>query len=166
MGRHKAVSIAAPSAPRGGGKTYFVFSTMANDQLYTLWKRVGPAPTDMGQNAAPPTKISEVLIAGDYGMAIAPDNHALYTSRGRRTEISEEQLGILEQISQFRDHRERGYLTVEDTKWDVERVVADMSRDDRSMPITPSDYENAGPDGVRPIDGAVRRAVRDDQTVA
>ncbi len=168
MGRPKKIREPAPMPPAppaaaapivapvvGAGRHYFVYSTLSTDQAYTKWQPNpdAPIPKDPAQNAPPPIKVCEILIRGNYGMA----DEFMRTSLGQRTEISAEQLAILETIPVFVAHRKRGFITVKDAAHDVEKVVADMARSDRSMPITPSHFANAGEDAARPMEGKVPR---------
>jgi hypothetical protein len=109
-------------------KTY-VFSTLANDQLYTNWLKGGG---DM------PIKGHSVLIKGGTGVA----NDRLITPLGVVTEISEHDLEELQKNPSFKDHETKGFLSVKAKKAEPEKVAADMNLKDESAPLSDADYKN------------------------
>ena len=111
-------------------KTKYVFSTLACDQLYTAWT---PTSNDMKE------KGHQVFIKGGAGVA----NDRIITPLGVMTEITEDQFAILQQNEDFKRHVKAGFLTVQDKKHDVEKVAADMNRQDPSAPKTPESPEFA-----------------------
>lgn len=106
---------------------HYVFSTLANDQLYTNWIQGG---------ADLPVKGHSVLIKGGTGVA----NDRLITPIGVSTEISEYDLEELERNPSFKDHRDKGFLVVRAKNADAEKVASDMNMDDESAPMTDADY--------------------------
>lgn len=109
-------------------KTY-VFSTLANDQLYTNWLQGGG---DM------PIKGHSVLIKGGTGVA----NDRLITPLGVSTEITDYDLEELQKNPSFKDHEKNGYMVVRAKKAEAEKVAADMNLKDESAPLTDADYQN------------------------
>ena len=107
-------------------KTY-VFSTLANDQLYTNWLSGG---NDL------PQKGHSVLIKGGTGVA----NDRLITPLGVSTEISEYDLEELQKNPSFKDHEKNGFVVVKAKKAEAEKVAADMNLKDESAPLTDADY--------------------------
>lgn len=112
-------------------RTAHVFSTLANDQLYTNYARGGG-----GENI--PTH--EILIKGGAGVA----NDRFVTPLGIATEIDEALLPALEQNPGFIAHRDAGYLSVRTKSANPEKVATDMNRTDKSAPLTPADYLTKG----------------------
>lgn len=109
-------------------KTY-VFSTLANDQLYTNWLQGGG---DM------PVKGHSVLIKGGTGVA----NDRLITPLGVSTEITEYDLEELQKNPSFKDHEKNGFVVVKAKKAEAEKVAADMNLKDESAPLTDADYKS------------------------
>lgn len=108
---------------------HYVFSTLANDQLYTNWIQGG---------ADLPIKGHSVLIKGGTGVA----NDRLITPIGVSTEISEYDLEELQKNPSFKDHESKGFLIVKSKTADAEKVASDMNMDDESSPLTDADYQN------------------------
>lgn len=107
---------------------HHVFSTLANDQLYTNWHQGG---------ADLPIKGHSVLIKGGTGVA----NDRLITPMGVSTEITEHDLEELQRNPVFREHEAKGFLIVKSKKADAEKVASDMNLDDESAPLTDADYQ-------------------------
>ena len=106
----------------------YVFSTLANDQLYTNWL---PGGGDM------PIKGHSVLIKGGTGVA----NDRLITPLGVSTEITDYDLEELQKNMSFKDHEKNGFATVKAKKAETEKVAADMNLKDESAPLTDADYQ-------------------------
>lgn len=109
----------------------YVFSTLANDQLYTNWQ----VSDIQGQD---PAHIGHVLIHGGAGIANA---RTLYTPNGAVTEVTEEELALLEQNQDFQRHKKGGFITVRARRAEVDAVASDMSAGDKSRPYTPKSAE-------------------------
>lgn len=107
----------------------YVFSTLANDQLYTNWMQGGG---DM------PIKGHSVLIKGGTGVA----NDRLITPLGVSTEITDHDLEELQKNPSFKDHEKNGFVVVKAKKAEAEKVAADMNLKDESAPLTDADYAN------------------------
>jgi hypothetical protein len=108
----------------------YVFSTLANDQLYTNWLQGGG---DM------PIKGHSVLIKGGTGVA----NDRLITPLGVATEISDYDLEELQKNPSFKHHEANGFIVVRNKKAEAEKVASDMNLKDESAPLTDADYTNA-----------------------
>lgn len=135
MARMKKIDTTADVASSSG--TIYVFSTMATDVKYVEWLRGGGDLPYEGRS---------ILIKGGTGVA----NDRIVTPLGVCTQVSVEDLKVLEQDSVFQLHKKNGYITVQEVSADPEAVAADMNLADPSAPVTPSDYENAGEDTAKP----------------
>lgn len=109
-----------------------IYSTLANDQQYQVWHK--PEGHETHQPGA------FVVINGGTGVA----NDRLITPLGVHTEVTDEQLAVLEANHTFLLHRENGFIKVEKKKQDPEKVAADMSLADPSAPVTPADVDPGG----------------------
>lgn len=111
----------------------YVYSTLTSDMLYTKYK-----PAIEGQQLRQVDR--QVRIHGGANLS----NKHLFTPRGLVTEVTEEELEILEQDGVFQTHKKEKYIHVDKIKVDPERMVADagMQQKDSSAPITPEDYKN------------------------
>jgi len=106
----------------------YVWSTLTADQRYTLWKKGG---------ADLQIKDRGVLIKGGANVA----NKHLQTPRGVMTQVTAEQLEILEACPSFLRHKERGFIKVEQVEVAVEKVISDMVQRSPDAPLVPEDYE-------------------------
>lgn len=107
----------------------FVYSTLTSSTKYTNWNK---GPGDLAK------RTGSVLIQGGSNVA----NKHLVTPRGVVTEVSEEQLKILESNETFKRHKARGYIKVERIKAEtIEKAVSDMVQRDPSAPLVPEDYD-------------------------
>lgn len=105
-----------------------VYSTLSAPVRYTVYQKSG--------NDIPRAERS-VLIKG--GANVADKN--FITPRGVVTTISVEELALLEQDKLFQLHVKNGYLVVDKSLVDVDKVVADMEGRDESAPLVPEDFE-------------------------
>jgi hypothetical protein len=151
------------AAAASGGPVHYVYSTLACDQLYTKWiphpQTPPPEKQAPGLHYPPPIKTHEVLIKGGRGLIA---DHRLITSQGTYTAVTQEQLDILRTIGAFQTHERAGFIRVESTKHDVEKVVADMESGDLSAPLTPADYADDSQE-ARPSDGPPPRMMAVDR---
>lgn len=143
------------------GNKLYVYSTLTNDQRYRNYAQGGK--NDM------PRPIGEVFIAG--GTGVATNDNRMWTPRGVVTEITEEDRAILENNSDFKLHRENGFVEISEVLVDPEKAAADMTGRDESAPLVPQDL----PEDMQPkipnviTDGAtgnVQEAVHQSQAVA
>jgi hypothetical protein len=124
-----------------------IFSTLASDTVYTNWtKTEGLNTPDKG-----------IKIKGGAGIAVrggAVRNVA--TPRGARTEVTDEEYGLLMQHQQFRDHMKRGFIVVANAASDPDKVADGMEIDTGSAPKTAADVaadaaKGKKDDDVKPI---------------
>lgn len=116
----------------------FVYSTLANSQLYTEWVKGGNDLMIKGR---------EVFIKGGAGV-ISNDNR-LITPLGLATEVEDELLPVLENNPVFKIHLANGFVSIVQGKKkapDVETIAPDLNQEDSSKPLTPSDFENKNSD--------------------
>jgi hypothetical protein len=116
-------------------KHLYIFSTLAAAVNYLNHEKGGadlPVPVGTG-----------VLIKGGTGVA----DRNLVTPRGVMTEITAEELVYLEQNPVFQLHKRNGFITVEESNKDPERVVSEgMVPGDESRQLTTEDF-TSGDDG-------------------
>lgn len=120
------------------GEKAYVFSTLANDQNYAVWVAGGG---DI------PIQERLIFVAGGTGVA----NDRIVTPLGTATEISVDDIELLEANYVFKLHRENGFVQIQRTKADPEKVAADMNLKDESAPLTPSDFKG-GENEAKPKD--------------
>ena len=109
---------------------YYVYSTLSNDQQYTLWKE--------GTNG-PNVPLHSVLIKGKANVV---DTLHLITPKGVVTAVSKDDMEFLSKDPGFNQHKENGFILVEQKKADANRVAQDMTPKDSSAPHTLQDYES------------------------
>ena len=114
--------------------THHVYSTLSTDMSYTHWH---PAP-DGGSLAV---EGKTIFIQGGANVAQRAKNSTdIWTPLGRRTEVSDEDMELLEKNLVFQLHVKNGFVTVQKKSADVEKVVADMKRNDLSAPLTEANF--------------------------
>lgn len=104
----------------------YIYSTLTSDQEY----RGYTANKDV-----PAVKWS-VTIKG--GANIATKN--LVTPKGTLTTVTDEEMALLETSASFKRHVERGFLTIEKKKAEVEEVAKNMKKKDQSAPKQAEDF--------------------------
>lgn len=112
--------------PSKSSARLYVFSTLATDMNYTNHEAGG---------ADLPMALPPVFIKGGAGVA----NDRLVTPRGVVTEVTEEELAYLEANQVFQLHKDNGYILVEKSNADPEKVAANMTGRDNSAPVVPQD---------------------------
>lgn len=112
--------------------THYVYSNLANDNAYATYMRGGDGE---------PLETHRIVIAGKAGLA----DKTLVTALGAVTPVSEEELAVLQQNSEFLAHQKRGHIRVTTINTPIEKVVADMGPRDPSAPKQPGDF--VGKDG-------------------
>ena len=117
----------------------YVFSTLANDQIYQGWD----TNPDTGINAPS----HRVHIKGGAGVA----NDRLVTPAGVATEVSNDDLEFIKKNPVFKVHVNNGYITISAKKAEVETVVKDMNKRDKSAPATPESLSKDLPEGMRVV---------------
>jgi hypothetical protein len=113
----------------------YVVSTLATNMGYTHYEQ----GVDKG---ALPREIKTIYIKGGASVAQGARNSvALWTPVGYHTEVSDEDLALLEQNATFKLHKQNGYVRVDKKNSDIEKAVADMNRvDGESSPKTEADF--------------------------
>lgn len=127
----------------------FVFSTLTNDHKYTNWRT--PNEKSMIRIID-----GEVLIRGGANLATA--DNPKFAPKGVMTEVSDQQMEILEKNSQFKKHVAKGLIFVTREHADPEVVAkSDMLAKDNSAPLTPDSeiFNRPDPDGntITPLEG-------------
>lgn len=119
-------------------KSYYVYSTLAANTAYVFWET-----TPGGQN----TEKRRITIKGGSGVA----NKNIITPLGIATRITEEEAKLLEEHKLFKRHQASGYVRIEESESDPEKVITSkgMKTRDVSAPIVPEDYKPG--DGAQPI---------------
>lgn len=117
-------------------KKYYVFSTLSNDQTYRSFSTDTPGVL---------TPTHSVEIKGGAGVA----NKRLITPLGVATEVSEDDLAFLKAHKCFQIHEKNGFIAVRAKSADVEKVAADMARNDGCAPFTPETILTNAKKGVK-----------------
>ena len=81
----------------------------------------------------------KVMVEG--GANIAGKN--LITPKGVLTTVTDEEMGLLETDPTFKRHVDRGFITFEKKKVDIEDVVKNMEKKDNSAPKVAEDFKDA-----------------------
>ena len=121
--------------------TKHVFCTLAADMVYAAWKK--------GPDGRAVEQVHEQSVHINGGAGIASKH--LVTPRGVHTAISDEQYALLQSNPTFQLHEANGFIKVEDSEADVDKVVADMTARDESAPLVPQDFPEDGPQPM--VDG-------------
>lgn len=121
-------------------KMPYIYSTLTSDNTYVIYANGG---------ADLKIKTHQITIKGGTGIA----NDRLITPLGVVTQVSDEDLTLLENNSVFKTHKENGFIVVQSTgkESDPEKVASDMETQDESSPITPSHYKTDKDDDVEVI---------------
>ncbi len=111
----------------------YVFSTLSCDNEYRSFSKGGG---DI------PIVESKILIKGGAGIV----NKNIITPLGVMTQVTDEELKLLEENESFKMHRDNGYIVVENKKADADEVAKkSMKKNDKSSPVTPEDYVEKAP---------------------
>jgi hypothetical protein len=119
---------------------FYVYSTLTSTNNYAIYK---PQPKD---SKATPTIQKKISILGGSNVMPMPREGMLYpigglvTPRGTVTEVSDEDMELLEKDYHFNEHRKNGFIVVEKKELAPEKVVKNMTPKDGSAPKTPEDY--------------------------
>lgn len=111
----------------------YVYSTLATNMGYTHYE----PGADKG---ALPREIKTIHIKGGASVAQKSGSSDVWTPLGFATQISDDDLGLLEQNEVFALHKKNGYIKVEKKNKEVEKAVADMNRVDNSSPKVEADF--------------------------
>lgn len=120
---------------------HYVYSTLASDNIYCPYLKNVTGDVNIPQKG--------VFIKGGSGIA----NKYMYTPKGVVTEVTDQELEILEANQVFQMHKENGYILVEKRKVEPEKKIksGDLKERDVSAPITPQilregKLKDVGPD--------------------
>lgn len=109
---------------------HYVYSTLTCDNLYVDYEK--------SQNLN--VKVGQVLIKGGANVATVGMRAAI-TPHGAVTEVTDDQLELLEKNPHFKDHVERGFIKVDRAKLKLEKAVKDMNKKDEGAPKNRKDLE-------------------------
>lgn len=110
----------------------YIASTLTCDQKYTHFSRgTDGFLTEMEDKT--------VVVKGGFGLA----NKNFVTPTGATlTQITDEQLALLEQHSQFKMHQDKGFLKViKSGSADGDKAASGMTLGDKSQPLNPQMYQ-------------------------
>ena len=114
----------------------YVYSTMTASVTYCAWRKGGGDVPSIAQS---------VTINGGSNVV----DKFIRTPLGVMTEITQDQLDIMEQDGVYQIHKAKGFITVDANLHDVEKVVAgNMESSDASAQLTPNDFV----DGPKPVE--------------
>jgi len=109
-----------------------IFSTMVGSVAYTFYE-------DTNLKNKKPNKIQKKLVV--FGGANVANKH-IETKEGILTTVSREDYGMLKDHPVFKNHKERGFLFVDEgSEFSVEEAVREMEAKDGSAPITPKEQK-------------------------
>lgn len=118
----------------------YVYSTATCDMIFPVYA----SNTEQGKAH----KMNhQILIRG--GANLAKGKAEFITKYGVRTEVSEQDLALLQKDKLFKQIEADGYFHVDERKVNPEAVAADMSARDDSAPLVPQDYDENSP--VKPV---------------
>lgn len=108
----------------------YVYSTLTADNTYVIYAK-GGADLKVREHA--------ITIKGGTGLA----DKRFITPLGVATQVSDEDLKLLEANEVFKLHKDNGFIVVQESnkQEDHEKVASDMVTRDESSPVTPSDFE-------------------------
>lgn len=109
----------------------YVYSTLSCDNLYNTYV---PKSNDNQFNEV----IRSILIKGGANVC----NKYFVTNKGVVTQVSDEDLALLEKNPCFLEHKKNGFIVVDSKKEDPNEVSLNMSEKDKSAPKIPKDYKN------------------------
>ena len=112
----------------------YIFSTATAGTKYTIYY---DSPAKGKEKEAVPRVVKQgILIAGGAGVA----NKNFVTPLGVMTRVTEQQFDALSKVRTFNRHVERGFITVEDKPYEIEKVVPDMAQRDGASPLRAEDF--------------------------
>lgn len=117
----------------------YIFSKLAADMQYVVWKE--PDDKNAKTRRFPERKI---LVKGGAGVA----SKHLVTPEGIVTEVTDEELALLEAHSLFQLHKKNGFIKVENKEVKIDKAVRDMEERDFSAPKRPKDFKKAPETGA------------------
>lgn len=126
---------------------YYVYSTLSSDNIYTSYHKqeVSVVAGKEPRVTNAPLIESQITIKG--GANVAPAGiRRLETPLGVVTEVTEDELELLESNEVFQTHKKNGFISIRKKKVNPEVAVADMQTRDDSSPLTEADMAKAEPD--------------------
>jgi hypothetical protein len=108
----------------------YVYSTLTCDTAYATYEKNRTQDVNIVKR--------KIVIKGGAGIA----NKFMQTPRGVATPVTDEQLAVLKDNPVFKRHLERGFLLIDAKKVAVEKKVANMTKKDKSAPVTPEMLHN------------------------
>lgn len=108
---------------------HYIYSTLTASTVYAKYAPSG--------NRDIPVIERKVMINGGANIA---DKH-MVTPKGVVTQVTDEELALLENDYHFQEHVKHGFITVEKKHAAVEKVVKNLTEKDKSAPLTPEDPE-------------------------
>lgn len=131
----------------------FVYCTASNDSIFAVYdKHSEPGRARVIKKS--------VLVKG--GANVATGKGELITKYGVRTEVSDEDLKLLESSVNFQKMKEAGFITVSHHKVHAETAAAEMNKRDESAPLVPEDYTDDDEAKPKPDDEAKSSASKND----
>lgn len=118
----------------------YVYSTLTDSMFYTFYVSNKDQFNDL------PVITKKIHIKGGANVA----TKQLVTPLGVVTEVSDEDLALLQHHPIFQLHEKNGFIKVDGKKYDVEKAVATMEKRDEASPLTPQDYEFAPDNTAKP----------------
>lgn len=114
-----------------------IASTLTTDMKYTLW---GSNPGGVN------VETKHVIIHGGHGVAHRRSHGGLETPEGVMTQVTDEELEILEKDEVFQLHKKNGFVRVIKTAKAPapEKAAADMAAADASAPLVDKDFQEGG----------------------
>lgn len=109
----------------------YIYSTLSNDQNFVEWV------TDPKAKKLPKQQ-KAILIAGKANVA---NKKNFITPKGVMTSVGDEEYKALAENSAFKRFLDRGYITVESKKADIEAAVKNMKAKDKSAALTKQDVK-------------------------
>lgn len=110
----------------------YVYSTLTCNTKYTDYEK--------NYNLNVKKNETSVLIKGGANLPTA-GLRSIITPKGVATEVTDKQLEFLENNYHFKQHVEKGFITVDKAKVKPEKVAKDMSAKDNSAPKVLKDLE-------------------------
>ena len=113
--------------------SFYVYSTLTNATTYNIFR---PQPAESKS-----TPIVEHKITVNGGSNVMPlPQFGIITPRGVVTEVSDEDMALLEENYHFKEHKRLGFVTVDKKAKPVEKAIEAMEPKDASAPKTPDDF--------------------------
>ena len=101
--------------------SFYVYSTMTSSTAYAVYKETNAKDI--------PVITKKILIEGGSNVVPIPSK-GIITPRGVVTEVSDDDMALLEKDYHFNEHKKHGYITVEKKAIPVEKAVAAMEPKD------------------------------------